>query len=190
MPPPAPPGGPSDAPSLSSPFASDLLSTCVDDAHGQRLEAVDEVRAEPDRRPGQLEADVPCQDLLEEDPDLEVREERAETEVWPAAAERHVRVLTAAYIEPIRVGEHRLVSVRCRPPSKPARDVRPRRATLLSRLVPREPRDPDPPRGDPGTERPLRADRAAGPAQLELHQRLQVATRACRRRALKGGRKR
>ena len=67
------------------------------------------------------------------------------------------------------------------PPSEPARDVRSRRAALLSRLVPRPARDPDPPRGDPGAERPLRADRAAGAAQLELHQRLQVDARARRR---------
>lgn len=40
---------------------------------------------------------------------------------------------------------------------------------------------------DPGAERPLRADRPAGSAQLELHQRLQVVARARRRRALKGG---
>src|SRR5439155_4265842 len=82
----------------------------------------------------------------------------------------------------------RPAALRRRPRAEPARHVRARRAALLPRLLPRAPRDQDPARGDPRAERPLRAHRAAGPAELELRQRLQVAARAGRVRTLKGGR--
>src|SRR5579859_1967523 len=94
-------------PSLSS------VSVRRHDAHGQRLQAVYEVRAQAHRRPGELEANLPRQDLLEQDPDLEAREERAEAEVRSASPERGVRVRSAPDVEPLRVIEHLLVEI-CR----------------------------------------------------------------------------
>src|SRR5579862_4667103 len=80
-----------------------------DDPHGHRLQAVDEVRAETDRWPRELEADVAGQDLLEHDPDLEAGQERAEAEVGPTPPERRVGVRASSDVEALRILEHLLV---------------------------------------------------------------------------------
>src|ERR1700730_7969663 len=90
------------------------------DARGQRLEAVDEVRAQPNRRSSELEADLPRQDLLEQDPDLEACEERTEAEVRATSAERRVWVVPPRHVEPLRILEHVLVEVGRKKPHRHA----------------------------------------------------------------------
>ena len=65
-------------------------------------------------------------------------------------------------------------TVRHRPPTEPPHDLRPGRTALLPGLVPRPARDQDRARGDPRARSALRVDRAAGPSEIELRQRLQV----------------
>src|SRR5260221_5996050 len=73
-----------------APALEDLAS--FDDAHGQALQAVREVRAQARRRARQLDRFDARQQLLEEHRHLEPREVRAEAEVRAAAPEGGVHV--------------------------------------------------------------------------------------------------
>src|SRR6266511_4950605 len=75
------------------------------------LDAVDEVRPQTGDRTGYLEVAQPREELLEHHADLEPSEVGADAHVGAAAAERHVRVGIAPYVEPVRLGEDLLVEV-------------------------------------------------------------------------------
>src|SRR5688500_3374646 len=79
--------------------------------HREVLDAADEVGAQPVGLAEGLEAGYPPRQLLEQHPDLQPGELRAQAEVGPAAAEGDVRVGIAGDVEAERVVEHGLVAV-------------------------------------------------------------------------------
>src|ERR671936_1567755 len=70
-------------------------------ADRQPLDAVEEVRAQPLGRAGELDPAHARQQLLEGDPHLQAREVRAHAEVHAAGAERQVRVRRAGDVEAV-----------------------------------------------------------------------------------------
>ena len=79
--------------------------------HRQPLDAVEEVRAQPLGRPVELELDPAREQVLERDPDLHLRQVRAEAVVHAAGPEGHVLVRVAADVEAHRLLEDGLVAV-------------------------------------------------------------------------------
>src|SRR4051794_38308111 len=75
------------------------------EAHGDVLQAVDEVGAESLHLAGHLDVGEALQELFEEDLHLQASEVGAQTEVGAATAEGDVLVGGAAHVELVGVGE-------------------------------------------------------------------------------------